>query len=53
MTVTKARKILGALAKTLSDEQILKELSVTEFIAELVIQMYQNEKGNYNGQRNA
>lgn len=53
MTVTKARKILGSLAKTMSDDQVLKELSITEFIAELVIQAYQNEKGIYNGQRNA
>lgn len=53
MTITKARKILGEHAKKMSDEQILKELSVTEFIAEVVLQAYQNEKGNYNGKRNA
>ena len=40
MTVKKARKILGKLAKSLSDEQIKKELEVSVFLAELILKEY-------------
>jgi len=40
MTIKKARKILGKLAKNLSDKELEKELEIAEFLSELLLQIY-------------
>lgn len=40
MTVKEARKILGIEAKHLSDKQIMREIYMASFLAEIVINEY-------------
>ncbi|HSV94850.1 MAG TPA: hypothetical protein VLH94_02685 [Spirochaetia bacterium] len=53
MTISKARKILGVLANDFSDDQVGKEINLVEFLVELMMILYKEEKGRYNEGRNA
>lgn len=47
ISVSKARKIIGKEAETMTDSDIEKELETLSFIAELVLEKFKDSSKNY------
>ena len=46
ITLSNARKVLGRSASGISDEQLEREILITEFLFEIVLMIYENNKNN-------